>query len=152
MFECGIYIQKAWHFPLGDVFMYKNQDTFQKARQFALRFYKQKLGNFALRNFSLNFWNLQKGADFFFWKNALCGTFLCIQNNALSVTFLYTKSLTLCVTYFWAKNIALFVMFLYLKCIIYYYYLTINARTIREIRSKNKIELFIENWSYSYNK
>ena len=28
----------------------------------------------------------------------------------------------------------------------------INARTIREIISKNKFELFIENWSYSYNK
>ena len=29
-------------------------------------------------------------------------------------------------------------------------YLTINARTIRSIRSKNKLELFIVNWSYSY--
>ena len=31
-----------------------------------------------------------------------------------------------------------------------YLYLIINARTIRAIRTKNKFELFIENWSYSY--
>ena len=30
------------------------------------------------------------------------------------------------------------------------WYLTINACTIRAIISKNKFELFIENWSYSY--
>ena len=34
--------------------------------------------------------------------------------------------------------------------LIVYCYLTINARTIRSIRSKNKLEIFITNWSYSY--
>ena len=38
-FEIGIYIQKARHFSLRDVFIYKNPDTSQKARQFALRFF-----------------------------------------------------------------------------------------------------------------
>ena len=37
------------------------------------------------------------------------------------------------------------------RCILEYCYLTINARTIISIRSKNKLELFIVNWSYSYN-
>ena len=33
IFEVGIYIQKAWHFALRDVFIYKKLDTSQKARQ-----------------------------------------------------------------------------------------------------------------------
>ena len=37
-FEVGIYIQKASHFALGDVFIYKKLDTSQKASQFAIRF------------------------------------------------------------------------------------------------------------------
>ena len=32
-------------------FIYKNPDTFQKGRQFALRFYIQKARHFTLRNF-----------------------------------------------------------------------------------------------------
>ena len=56
-FEVGIYIQKARHFALRDVLIYKKPGTSQKSRQFALRFYIQKPGHFALRNFSLNFWN-----------------------------------------------------------------------------------------------
>ena len=35
-------------------------------------------------------------------------------------------------------------------CILYYCYRTINAGTIRSIRSKNKLDIFIANWSYSY--
>ena len=77
--------------------------------------------------------------------------------------FLYTKTRTLCVTQFFnevlklaeggrhfylhkimhfalyfnmQKNNALCVMFLYLKFIVQYWYLTINSRTIREIKSK----------------
>ena len=40
---------------LREVFICKNPDTSQKARQFALHFYIQKSGHFALRGFSLNF-------------------------------------------------------------------------------------------------
>ena len=61
IFEVGMYIQKAWHFALRDIFIYKKLGTSQKARQFAIRFYIQKSGSFALRNFSLNFWNLRRG-------------------------------------------------------------------------------------------
>ena len=50
------------------------------------------------------------------------------------------------------KIYILWVPFLYVKVIVLYCYLTINARTIRAIRSKNKFELFIESWSYSYDK
>ena len=65
-----IYIQKAK--KLRNVFIYKKPDTFQKARQFALRVYIQKARHFTSRNFSWNFWN---------W-------------------YLYTKSMTLCVTWY----------------------------------------------------
>ena len=41
-FEINIYIQKARHFSLRDVFIYKNPDTWQKTRQFALRFICKK--------------------------------------------------------------------------------------------------------------
>ena len=41
IFEVCIYIQKAWHFVLCEVFIYKKLDTSQTARQFTLRFYKQ---------------------------------------------------------------------------------------------------------------
>ena len=34
------------------IYIYKNPDTFQKARQFALRFNSQKAGHFMLRDFS----------------------------------------------------------------------------------------------------
>ena len=44
IFEVGIYIQKAWHFALRDVFIYKKLDTSQKGRQFAIRFCIQKSG------------------------------------------------------------------------------------------------------------
>ena len=44
IFEAGIYLQKAWHFALRDVFIYKKLDTSQKARQFAIRFYIEKSG------------------------------------------------------------------------------------------------------------
>ena len=36
------YIQKAWHFALRDIFIYKNPDTLKEARQFALRFFIYK--------------------------------------------------------------------------------------------------------------
>ena len=48
-------MQKAWYFALRDVFVYKKLDTSQKARQFAIRFYIQKSGTFALRNFYWTF-------------------------------------------------------------------------------------------------
>ena len=96
-FVDGIYIQKAWHFALRDVFICKKIDTSQKARQFAIRFYIQKSGTFKLRDFSLNFWNLRRGV-FIEKIQSFCVTFLYWKNNALCVTLLYTKSLTLCVT------------------------------------------------------
>ena len=57
--------------------------------------------------------------------DTLCYIFI-LKNNALCVTFIYK-------TY----RIVL---------------IPINARTIKASISKNKFELFIENWSYSYDK
>ena len=53
--------------------------------------------------------------------------------------------------HFYIQKTMHFALRFYLKFILYWY-LTINARTIRAIRSKNKFELFIEIWSYSYDK
>ena len=65
IFEVGIYIQTVWHFALRDVFIYKNLDTSQKARQFVIRFYMQKSGTFALHDFSLNFLKFAEGGGTF---------------------------------------------------------------------------------------
>ena len=82
IFEVGIYIQKAWHFAVGDVFIYKRLDTSQKGRQFAISFYIQKSGTFALHNFSLNFWNLRRGGRFIYSKNnVLCMTFFILKKQ-----------------------------------------------------------------------
>ena len=151
-FEVGSYIKKAWHFALCDVFIYKKLDTSQKAWQFALLF-NTKPGHFALRNFSLNFWNGWRGGHIFTYKKYFTLRYIFIlKNSALSVPFIYKKSKTLCVTFWCAKNIALRVTILYQKFIVWYWYLSINARTIRSIRSKHKSELLIENWSYSHDK
>ena len=48
--QCArLYTQKAK--KLGNVFIYKNPDTFQKARQFPLRFYIQKSIHLTLGDF-----------------------------------------------------------------------------------------------------
>ena len=44
-----LYPQKAKKMP--NIFIYKNPDTFQKARQFPLRFYMQEAIHFTLRDF-----------------------------------------------------------------------------------------------------
>ena len=45
-----VYTQKAKKLPY--IFIYKKPDTFQKARQFPLRFYIQKAIHFTFRDFS----------------------------------------------------------------------------------------------------
>ena len=49
----------------------QNPDTSKKERQFALRFYIQKYGHFALRNFSLNF-EIGGGGGGIFVRKKLC--------------------------------------------------------------------------------
>ena len=62
-----LYTQKAKKLP--NVFIYKKPDTFQKARQFPLRFYIQKAIHLTLRHF-----------------------------DEIFEVGIYTKSMTLCVT------------------------------------------------------
>ena len=93
-----------------------------------------------------------RGGAFLYAKTINFALHSYILKKLPCVTFLHAKFLTLRVTFLSAKNNALCVTFLYLKFIVYYSYLTITARTIRLIGSKNKFKLFIENWSYSYDK
>ena len=76
-----LYIQKTKKIKTF-IYIYKNPDNFQTARQFALRFYSQKSRHFTLYHFS---WNLWKWNLFIYKK----------QYTLRYVTFLYTKSPTL---------------------------------------------------------
>ena len=63
---------------LRNVFKYKKPDTFQKAKQFLLRFYIQKANHLTLRDFLEMF---------------EVGIYICKKHDTLRyVTFLYTKS------------------------------------------------------------
>ena len=57
--------------------------------------------------------------------------------------FLYKKILTICVTSLYEKITLRYVLISKIYRI---------AHTFRAIRSKNKFELFIDNWYYYYNK
>ena len=76
-----------------NVFIYKKPETSQKVRQFLWRFYIQKFRHFALRNFSLNFWNWRRGGGHsYMQKQCTLYHIVYAKNNALCVTFLYTKA------------------------------------------------------------
>ena len=73
IFEVGIYIQKAWHFALREVFIYKKQDTSEKARQFAIHLYTK------IRHFALLPW---MGS----WSLLMSTNFLCEFNVRLTLS------------------------------------------------------------------
>ena len=115
-FEAGIYIQKAWHFAVHEVFMYKNPKTSQKTRQLALRFYVQKCGHFALRNFSLNFWNCLKGRGHFYMQKTIHFALHLYTQKKYTFRNVFTyKSVTHYVAFLYAKNNSICVKFLYLN-------------------------------------
>ena len=135
------YVKKSK--TLLSIFIYKNPDTLQKARQFALRFFIcKKPDTLRHASFSWNFWNFWRGRGIFNnKKNALSLTFLCTKSQTLSVTFLYAKTV-----HFLLRS------YIYNLSYSLYWYLIINTRTIRAIKSINKFEVFIENLSYSCDK
>ena len=63
-----IYIQKAWHFVLRDVFIYKKPDTSQKSRQFALRFFYTKSLTLCFTQFFMKVLKLTEGGRFYTQK------------------------------------------------------------------------------------
>ena len=99
-------LKKAWHFALRDVFIYKKLDTFQKARQFLLRFYIQKPYTWHYGNI-MNFLKLAliyKKHDTLRYV-----TFLCTKarhftkSKTIWDTLLYTKIRHFCVTRFFIE-------------------------------------------------
>ena len=100
IFEVCIYIQKAWHLALGDVFEYKKQDTSEKAKQFAINFIYKNPG---LLRYLIFDWIFEicggRGRFIYSQNNILCVTFLYWKNNALCVMLIYPKDRTLCVTF-----------------------------------------------------
>ena len=96
-FEVNIYTQKAWHFALCDIIIYKKRDTSQKARQFVLSFYIKKS---TLRYTIFHgIFEIGGGRGEFYMKKQYTLRYILYAKNALCVTFLYTKIWTLCVTY-----------------------------------------------------
>ena len=113
-FEVGIYIQNSWHFALRDVFIYKNPEISQEARQFALRSYIQKSGHFTLRNFSLIFLNWRRGGGIFALKKqcTLRHIFMCRKQSALRYVFTYKKPDTLLYIFIHKKQCTLRYIFI----------------------------------------
>ena len=101
-----IYIQKAWHFLLCDVFIYKTPETSKKTILFALSFLYAKSLTLSVTQFLIEFlkW-LEEGGHFFIKKTMHFALHFYMKKNSLSVKFLYTKSETLCVTFLYEKTI-----------------------------------------------
>ena len=96
-------------------FYIQNGRHFAKSKTIWDTFLYTKIWHLALRDFSLNFWNLRRGWDIYVLKKqCTLRDILYWKNNALCFTLLYTKSLTLCVTFQYPKNSALFVTFIYI--------------------------------------
>ena len=83
------------------IFIYKKQETFQKSRQFTLRFFSQNTWHFTLHKFPWNIWNIHL---YIYKKHDIlrCVKFLYtkipkLQTKArkIALRFLYTKKLTL---------------------------------------------------------
>ena len=75
------------------LFIYKNPDTSQKARQFALRFYIQTARHFVLRGFSLKKINLRRERSILLNKNyALYVTFYIKKTMHFALRFYVQKS------------------------------------------------------------
>ena len=96
--EIGIYIQKEWHFSLRAVIIYKNSDTPQKARQFALRLYIYKNPD-TLRYSSFHgIFEIGGGRGGVILKNnALCVKPLYLKKNVWLHLYIYIYAL--CITF-----------------------------------------------------
>ena len=96
-------------------FIYKNQDTLQKARQFSLCFYIYKSGNFKLRDFSWEFWSWRGTFLYakkqctlryiFIWKKMYFALWFYIQKACHFALHVYLKKNVLCVKFLYLKLI-----------------------------------------------
>ena len=91
---------------LWNIFMYKNPETFQKARQFPFRFYIQKAIHFTLRDFSWNFlsWHLYTKIMILcvMWRLYIQKARHFAKNKTICDTFLYIK-----IRHFASRNFSL---------------------------------------------
>ena len=63
IFEIGIYIQKAWHFALHDVFIWKNPETLQKSKTNFVTFLYTKIRTLCVTRFLIEFFKLAEGGE-----------------------------------------------------------------------------------------
>ena len=83
------------------IYIYNNPDSFQKARQFTLRFCSQKSIHFTLRNSSWSFWNwylnIYKKHDTLRYVTFLYTKIQILRKSKTNLRYFFnTKSLTLC--------------------------------------------------------
>ena len=145
VWNCHLYIHKRHDtFALREVFIYKKPETSKKARQFALRFLINKKPD------TLRFAIFMK-----FLKLAEGGRRGVSKQKIMHFPFrFYIQKAWHFVSHFYILKTMHFALRFFISILSYriFWYLTINVRTIRAIRLINKLELFIENWSYSYDK
>ena len=113
-----IYIQKACHFALHAVFIYKKPGTSKKAKHFALVFNIYKNPDTLCYAIFHGIFQIGGGrVNFYMQKNALCVEFLYPKNNKIPLTFIIKKSRHYASNLYILKN-ALCVKFLYPKFIV----------------------------------
>ena len=122
----SLYIEKARHFA--------------KGKTICVMFKYTKPRTLCVTQFFMEFLKLADG-----------GTFLYAKKCTLRYV-LYTKSLTLCVPFLYEKKCTLCHVFISKCFCIVLIPITINVRTIKAIRPKNKFNVFINNCYYSYDK
>ena len=78
--------------------LFKKLDAWQRARQFAIRFYIQKSGTFALRDFSLNFRHLRRGGGHLFIEKTMHFAWHFYIEKTMHFAFvaIYKESDTMC--------------------------------------------------------
>ena len=150
IFEADIYVQKVWHFSLRDVFT-KDPDTSQKARQFALRFICKNPDTLHYAIF-IEFLKLEEGRGAFINEKKINLRYISVSKKQCTLRYIFTYKNPDILRYIFISKKQCTLWYVFISKIYRALLISINERTIRAIRSKNKFELFIENWSYSYDK
>ena len=78
-------------------FLYTKSWHFTKSKTICFTFYMQKSGHFALRDFSLNFWDWRRevGNVYIQKQCTLHYIFICIKQSTMRYVFIYKKPDTL---------------------------------------------------------
>ena len=157
----------TWNFWNWHLYIYKKRKnlcyvTFLFTKKQKLRkkqdnlrhiFIYTKSGHFSWRNFHVLF-EISGGKGGIFSRKKECTLcwFFIYKKQWTFRYVLYSKRWTICLTFLYEKMHYTSRFYIWNLLHGIFWYLTINVRMIRAIRSINKFYFFTENWSYSYNK